>query len=127
MAISIGQLFVRNWPIKLAAIFFAIMLYVAVAAQQPLTQSLAMHVAVAVPPGRSIRQQPANVTVVIIGKGTEVMKLRDRKSTRLNSSHGSTSYSVFCLKEKTKDTQCYMLATDHNRLCLHDAPIKSAI
>src|SRR5205809_339065 len=76
MAISIGQLFVRNWPIKLAAIFFAIMLYVAVAAQQPLTQSLAMHVAVAVPPGRSIRQQPANVTVVIIGKGTEVMKLR---------------------------------------------------
>src|SRR3989454_7503897 len=76
MAISIGQLFVRNWPIKLAAIFFAIMLYVAVAAQQPLTQSLAMHVAFAVPPGRSIRQQPANVTVVIIGKGTEVMKLR---------------------------------------------------
>src|SRR6266571_9168969 len=82
MAISIGQLFVRNWPIKLAAIFFAIMLYVAVAAQQPLTQSLAMHVAVAGPPGRSIRQQPANVTVVIIGKGTEVMKLRSISHVR---------------------------------------------
>src|SRR5438067_7451357 len=25
---------------------------------------------------------------------------RDRKSTRLNSSHGSTSYAAFCLKEK---------------------------
>src|SRR5207245_6063661 len=25
---------------------------------------------------------------------------RDRKSTRLNSSHGSISYSVFCLKKK---------------------------
>src|SRR6266542_5630094 len=25
---------------------------------------------------------------------------RDRKSTRLNSSHGSTSYDVFCLKKK---------------------------
>src|SRR5699024_12675884 len=25
---------------------------------------------------------------------------RDRKSTRLNSSHVSTSYAVFCLKEK---------------------------
>src|SRR5207245_11153186 len=24
----------------------------------------------------------------------------DRKSTRLNSSHGSTSYAVFCLKKK---------------------------
>src|SRR3989337_2734290 len=30
----------------------------------------------------------------------------DRKSTRLNSSHGSTSYAVFCLKKKiqTLDT-----------------------
>src|SRR5205809_4977530 len=25
----------------------------------------------------------------------------DRKSTRLNSSHGYTSYAVFCLKKKT--------------------------
>src|SRR5438128_6037753 len=25
---------------------------------------------------------------------------RDRKSTRLNSSHGSISYAVFCLKKK---------------------------
>src|SRR5215470_19256700 len=27
---------------------------------------------------------------------------RDRKSTRLNSSHGSISYAVFCLKKKNK-------------------------
>src|SRR5689334_25168915 len=27
---------------------------------------------------------------------------RDRKSTRLNSSHSSNSYSVFCLKKKNK-------------------------
>src|SRR5207245_11397512 len=27
---------------------------------------------------------------------------RDRKSTRLNSSHGSISYAVFCLKKKQK-------------------------
>src|SRR5207245_11664107 len=27
--------------------------------------------------------------------------IRDRKSTRLNSSHGSISYAVFCLKKKT--------------------------
>src|SRR5258707_1609857 len=26
---------------------------------------------------------------------------RDRKSTRLNSSHANISYAVFCLKEKT--------------------------
>src|SRR5207245_9993282 len=29
-----------------------------------------------------------------------VSDLRDRKSTRLNSSHGSISYAVFCLKKK---------------------------
>src|SRR5690348_17490839 len=29
---------------------------------------------------------------------------RDRKSTRLNSSHPSISYAVFCLKKKKKKT-----------------------
>src|SRR2546429_5296617 len=28
----------------------------------------------------------------------------DRKSTRLNSSHGYISYAVFCLKKKKKET-----------------------
>src|SRR6266542_4871995 len=28
----------------------------------------------------------------------------DRKSTRLNSSHGSISYAVFCLKKKKNDS-----------------------
>src|SRR5205809_4660053 len=28
--------------------------------------------------------------------------IRDRKSTRLNSSHGYISYAVFCLKKKTR-------------------------
>src|SRR5207245_10010259 len=28
---------------------------------------------------------------------------RDRKSTRLNSSHGSISYAVFCLKKQKRD------------------------
>src|SRR5207245_10455073 len=31
---------------------------------------------------------------------------RDRKSTRLNSSHGSISYAVFCLKKKKKKKNC---------------------
>src|SRR5947207_11632767 len=30
--------------------------------------------------------------------------LRDRKSTRLNSSHTVISYAVFCLKKKKKNT-----------------------
>src|SRR2546430_10360205 len=30
---------------------------------------------------------------------------RDRKSTRLNSSHSQISYAVFCLKKKTKENR----------------------
>src|SRR2546429_3192559 len=31
----------------------------------------------------------------------------DRKSTRLNSSHGYISYAVFCLKKKKKEQKTY--------------------
>src|SRR5689334_9909954 len=31
---------------------------------------------------------------------------KDRKSTRLNSSHSSTSYAVFCLKKKKLECSC---------------------
>src|SRR5437868_8690554 len=34
-------------------------------------------------------------------------RARDRKSTRLNSSHVSISYAVFCLKKKKKDIIVY--------------------
>src|SRR2546429_3459325 len=39
----------------------------------------------------------------------EIFAVLDRKSTRLNSSHGYISYAVFCLKKKT----------------LHDAPLET--
>src|SRR5256885_11137349 len=44
-----------------------------------------------VPPNAAARQTPAQIH-------------RDRKSTRLNSSHLVISYAVFCLKKKTKTT-----------------------
>src|SRR2546422_5193459 len=37
----------------------------------------------------------------------------DRKSTRLNSSHGYISYAVFCLKKKKKRT-----SRSHNKSCV---------
>src|SRR6267143_5677131 len=33
---------------------------------------------------------------------------RDRKSTRLNSSHSSISYAVFCLKKKNKHKSIFL-------------------
>src|SRR5687768_18221338 len=35
--------------------------------------------------------------------GAKNFPFRDRKSTRLNSSHGYISYAVFCLKKKKKN------------------------
>src|SRR5438876_5144864 len=43
------------------------------------------------------------------GAATSRSPPRDRKSTRLNSSHPSISYAVFCLKKKKK--QCISLPT----------------
>src|SRR2546430_13058909 len=45
---------------------------------------------------------------------------RDRKSTRLNSSHSQISYAVFCLKKKkTKDVLRYtlMISQSATRSC----------
>src|SRR5439155_22374415 len=39
--------------------------------------------------------------VLFIGRHTGYPVCRDRKSTRLNSSHVAISYAVFCLKKKT--------------------------
>src|SRR2546429_8636914 len=38
------------------------------------------------------------------GRGGPPPRRRDRKSTRLNSSHGYISYAVFCLKKKKNTT-----------------------
>src|SRR2546429_4132839 len=38
---------------------------------------------------------------------------RDRKSTRLNSSHGYISYAVFCLKKKNKNEKYTTLSIIH--------------
>src|SRR5689334_24372931 len=57
---------------------------------------------------RGLRARPTDRIHLISVKATPVNSLRhslpplDRKSTRLNSSHSSISYAVFCLKKKKK-------------------------
>src|SRR5690554_7452469 len=43
---------------------------------------------------------------------TKEMVERDRKSTRLNSSHVRISYAVFCLKKKKNDKTHYTQVTE---------------
>src|SRR5438309_4248367 len=39
---------------------------------------------------------------ILVGVEREAGRIADRKSTRLNSSHSSISYAVFCLKKKNR-------------------------
>lgn len=67
----------RNWPIKLAALLLALLLYVGVAGQQPVTQSFRVPLRVVLPPGRTLVSAPAAVQVTVVGRGTEMLKLRN--------------------------------------------------
>src|SRR5438094_1301777 len=43
------------------------------------------------------------------------VEIKDRKSTRLNSSHRTISYAVFCLKKKKKKTKQTITKTNKNK------------
>src|SRR2546422_6372549 len=67
-------------------------------------------------PGLLVDQDEVGVERALVGLGIELGDQRavaggadahvhvDRKSTRLNSSHGYISYAVFCLKKKNTPT-----------------------
>src|SRR5437660_117838 len=44
------------------------------------------------------------------------MRRRDRKSTRLNSSHVAISYAVFCLKKKNKHSVPRFFVPEHGTM-----------
>src|SRR5207249_12217411 len=52
-----------------------------------------------------VRRHPSNIGSV------DPAELQDRKSTRLNSSHVSISYAVFCLKKKSSHTATHLTLT----------------
>src|SRR2546429_1763595 len=54
----------------------------------------------------------------------QVRYQRDRKSTRLNSSHGYISYAVFCLKKKNKTTcSAHLSRPSSQTTCCGSRPI----
>src|SRR2546422_7620729 len=52
-------------------------------------------------------------TVEVTGTAGRYRLTIDRKSTRLNSSHGYISYAVFCLKKKKKKKIDLKLGIEH--------------
>src|SRR2546422_3737051 len=69
--------------------------------------TLSLHDALPISPSHGDPARPAwgrpDLRVVAAGAARRDRgRSRDRKSTRLNSSHGYISYAVFCLKKKKK-------------------------
>src|SRR5438067_10775834 len=67
-----------------------------------------------------VRQQDANLPVYELKTVSRVVDedlFADRKSTRLNSSHVSISYAVFCLKKKKTLRPISSTSTRH--ICRH--------
>src|SRR2546429_5692544 len=64
-------------------------------------------------------QHCALIVLDVMLPGIDGLAMRDRKSTRLNSSHGYISYAVFCLKKK-KFTIGSTSRTTRHRCCRID-------
>src|SRR2546423_6902917 len=76
MRANLLQLITANWRIKGAGLFLALMLFVAVQLQQPVTTSFDVDLNVQLPPGRALVHKPPKVRVQITGKGSQILKLR---------------------------------------------------
>src|SRR3712207_7286761 len=63
-------------------------------------RNLGDHLGLAVACRMDLRPRFAHPARLIHAQGRWQGLLRDRKSTRLNSSHANISYAVFCLKKK---------------------------
>src|SRR5207248_3903092 len=70
-------------------------------------------------PDRNRPTHEASGSKVEVAGFQRYLNLRtDRKSTRLNSSHRTISYAVFCLKKKRRRWYCHFL--------IDDSPVTSA-
>src|SRR6266542_3539010 len=63
-------------------------------------------------PAEKLREETVAVARELMAKSP------DRKSTRLNSSHGSISYAVFCLKKKSRPYTPYVIRKKKNYISI---------
>src|SRR2546422_5097652 len=76
------------------------------------------------PSPRSTRQSPRSARAT---PARSSWRSQDRKSTRLNSSHGYISYAVFCLKKKKKHQ--HLIAVEHkiSKTTTHSSSLGSEV
>src|SRR2546430_9061325 len=69
---------------------------------------------------RAFEKLPRQVTLAELRANPALKKMKllkkDRKSTRLNSSHSQISYAVFCLKKKKNEKHMILGNIQHERV-----------
>src|SRR2546422_3255074 len=70
--------------------------------RRPPRSTLFPYTALPISAARRCKGRSGNSRAHLFEGERALSKGRDRKSTRLNSSHGYISYAVFCLKKKKK-------------------------
>src|SRR5207248_7905944 len=119
----------RQWPSVVTAFY---LLFFFNAPPPPHLYTLSLHDALPISPAwprrcRRTARPPAcrSSEEVLLGRTDEGGggRCRDRKSTRLNSSHRTISYAVFCLKKKKKQKN----NTLNNKQCRQSASVYSSL
>src|SRR5258708_15525744 len=86
------------------------------AGRQDVGRELQRVVVLVMPAHLQALEPPAQLRQLVlqIGLGVDRVLQRDRKSTRLNSSHQIISYAVFCLKKKSLPERPVTHCSDHS-------------
>ncbi|MBI4503884.1 MAG: hypothetical protein HY700_22315 [Gemmatimonadetes bacterium] len=71
----LSDLVFANWAMKVTALALAAVLWVAVAAEEPATEKVAIAMRVRTPEGRSLTEEPPAVSGVFAGAARELLKL----------------------------------------------------
>src|SRR5699024_11688948 len=95
-----------NWPHALELLWAHLTLAI---------PAIVLSALIAIPVGRFAFRSPhiggpllSTATLLYAIPALPMLIIVDRKSTRLNSSHVSISYAVFCLKKKKYDVNLYI-------------------
>src|SRR2546429_2516566 len=69
---------------------------------------------------RSLAVIPRHATQDFVNRQFQHLAFEDRKSTRLNSSHGYISYAVFCLKKKKTTYNMFVYVSVSKNIMIHE-------
>lgn len=108
MRANLILLITRNWPIKGAALFLSLMLYVAVQLQQPVTTDFELGLNVELPPGRTLQQKLPKIRAQISGKGSQLLRLRSLRGDVTRRMPDTLSASTWTIRLEPSEIEAQL-------------------